>query len=133
MNKSHIAVAALLAAGLAAPGAAYAWGADKNKNAQANQTTTQATTTTQAPSSSSSAREAISDSAITTKVKAELAKEKNVSATHIKVETDNGVVKLSGTARSQQEADRAAQLARDTKGVVSVNNNIQVASASTKQ
>jgi hyperosmotically inducible periplasmic protein len=126
MRKSHIAVACLLAAGLIAPGAASAWG-DKAKNTQA---TDQTTTTTTTPNTSSSAREAISDAAITTKVKAGLAKEKDVSATHIKVETDNGVVKLSGTAKSQQEADRAAQVARDTKGVTSVQNDIQVAVAS---
>ncbi|HEY1327087.1 MAG TPA: BON domain-containing protein [Casimicrobiaceae bacterium] len=130
MSKSHIAVACLLAAGLMAPGAASAWG-DKSKNTQAaDQTTTSTTATTAAPSTSSSAHEAISDAALTTKVKAGLAKEKNVSATHIKVETDNGVVKLSGTAKSQQEADRAAQVARDTKGVTSVQNDIQVAAAS---
>lgn len=125
--KSHIAIACLVAAGLIAPGAASAEGT--SKNTQASQTTT----TTQAPSASSSTREAISDAAITTKVKAELAKEKGVSATRIKVETDNGVVKLSGMARSQQEADRAASIAQSTKGVVSVNNNIQVAAASSKQ
>ncbi|HTI48743.1 MAG TPA: BON domain-containing protein [Casimicrobiaceae bacterium] len=119
MRKSHVAIACLLAAGLMAPGAASAWG-DKAKTQAAN--TTNSTTT----NTSSSAHEAMSDAAITTKVKAEFAKEKNVSATHIKVDTDNGVVKLSGTARSQQEADRAAQLARDTKGVTSVENDIQV-------
>ena len=126
MTKSYIAIACLVAAGLMAPGAASAWGTDKNKQATSETTTHMSTTT---PSSSSSAREALSDSTTTTKVKAELAKEKNVSATHIKVTTDNGVVKLSGTARSQQEADRAAQIARDTKGVSSVENNIQVASS----
>lgn len=124
MRKSQIAIACLLAAGLMAPGAASAWGTDKNKQA-----TNQTTQTTTAPSTSSSTREAVSDATITTKVKAELAKEKNVSATHIKVDTDNGIVKLSGTARSQQEADRAAQIARDTKGVHSVENNIQVAAS----
>jgi hyperosmotically inducible protein len=120
MRKSNVAIACLLAAGLMAPGAASAWG-DKAKTTQAANTTS-----TTATNTSSGAREAMSDATITTKVKAEFAKEKNVSATHIKVDTDNGVVKLSGTARSQQEADRAAQIARDTKGVTSVENNIQV-------
>jgi hyperosmotically inducible protein len=120
-------MACLVAAGLMAPGAASAWG-DKAKDTHANQATTQSTTTT-TTNSSSGMREAVSDATITTKVKTELAKEKNVSATHIKVDTDNGVVKLSGTARSKQESDRAAQIARDTKGVASVENDIQVASS----
>lgn len=129
MRKSHIAIACLLAAGLMAPGVASARGTDKQA---ADQSTTQSTTTA-TPSSSSGVREAMSDAAITTKVKAEMAKDKGVSAMSIKVDTDNGVVKLSGTARSQQEKDRAADIAKSTKGVVSVDNNIQVATASTRK
>ena len=128
--KSSIAIACLVAGSMIAPGAAYAWGT--NKTNQSSQTTAPTTAQSTAPMSSSSAKEAVSDATITTKVKTELAMEKNVSATHIKVETDNGVVKLSGTARSKDEADRAASIAKDTKGVVSVQNDIQVAAASNK-
>jgi hyperosmotically inducible protein len=128
MRKSHIAIACLLAAGTMAPGAASAWG-DKAKDTHAANTTATQPANTTTSNASSGMREAVSDATITTKVKAGLAKEKNVSATHIKVDTDNGVVKLSGTARSQQESDRAAQIARDTKGVSSVENDIQVSSA----
>jgi osmotically-inducible protein OsmY len=117
--RSTYTIALIAAAGLAAPMGALA--TDTTKQAQATTTTTQPMTTTD------KAKEAVSDSVITTKVKADLAKEKGVSATHIKVDTDNsGVVTLSGTAKSQQEADRAAQIARDTKGVASVNNRITV-------
>ncbi len=46
---------------------------------------------------------------------------------NIKVDTDNkGVVTLSGNAKSQAEADKAASIARATSGVTTVNNNIQV-------
>ncbi len=124
--KSHIAIACIVAGSLIAPGAATAWGT--NKTTQADQTTQ----STQAPAHSANTKQAIADAAITTKVKGEFAKEKGVSATHIKVETDNGVVKLSGTARSKDEADRAASIAQGIKGVVSVENNIQVATASNK-
>jgi hyperosmotically inducible periplasmic protein len=69
-----------------------------------------------------------SDSWITTKVKSDLAVEKDVSATHIQVDTYEGVVTLSGTAASQAEADKAVSVARDIKGVKSVVNNIQIKS-----
>ena len=76
---------------------------------------------------SDSAKTVVKDSVITTKVKAEFAKDKLVSATHIKVETDHaGVVQLSGTAKSQAEADQAVTLAKAVKGVSSVTNNITV-------
>ena len=63
---------------------------------------------------------------ITTKIKAEFANDKQVSAMSIKVDTDKGVVKLSGNAKSKDEADKAASIAKNTKGVVSVKNDIQV-------
>lgn len=126
--KSNTAIAVLLAAGLIGAGAASA--NETHKNTQAATTNSTATTTNTAPSASSNAREAVSDAAITTKVKAEMAKEKGVSATRIHVDTDNGVVKLSGVARSQDESDRAASIAKGVKGVTSVDNNIQVSSTS---
>jgi hyperosmotically inducible protein len=71
----------------------------------------------------------IDDSVITTKVKARLVKDKQVHARDIEVKTVNGVVELSGTARSKREASKAASLARGVKGVKSVKNDIQVAAA----
>ncbi|MEO7729138.1 MAG: BON domain-containing protein [Burkholderiales bacterium] len=79
------------------------------------------------------AKEAVSDSAITTKIKAEFAKDKMVSAMHVKVDTDNkGVVTLSGNAKSKAEADHAVKLAHDTKGVTSVKNDIVIGDAGGK-
>jgi hyperosmotically inducible periplasmic protein len=76
---------------------------------------------------SDSVKTELKDSVITTKIKAEYAKDKTVSATKVEVNTDNaGVVKLSGTAKTQAEADKAVQLAKSVKGVTSVENNIQV-------
>lgn len=69
------------------------------------------------------------DAVITTKIKAEMAKDKQVSAANIRVDADTkGVVQLSGTAKSQQEADKAVQIARSVEGVVAVENNIQISS-----
>lgn len=72
-------------------------------------------------------KETVGDAAITTKIKAEFAKDKQVSAMHIKVETDDkGAVTLSGNAKTMGEANQAVKLARDTKGVTSVRNDILV-------
>ena len=69
----------------------------------------------------------MNDSVITTKIKTEMAKDKQVSAMNIKVVTDDkGVVTLSGNAKSKAEADQAVKIARDTKGVTSVKSDIVV-------
>lgn len=69
----------------------------------------------------------VKDSVITTKIKTKLAAEKMSSLAKISVDTDaNGMVVLGGTARDQAAIDKAAQIARGTEGVVSVQNNIKV-------
>ena len=68
----------------------------------------------------------IDDTLITTSVKARLATAKEVSATTISVKTVNGVVELSGTAKSKAEADQAVAIARGVDHVKSVKNEIQV-------
>lgn len=66
---------------------------------------------------------------IAVKVKAELVKEKLPSATDIKVDADkDGVVILSGTAKTNAEAEKAVSIARKVEGVAAVRNNIKVAS-----
>ena len=78
-------------------------------------------------------KENVSDAAITAKVKTELAKDKQVSALMINVDTDNkGVVTLKGTAKSKEEAAKAESIAKKVDGVTSVKNEIQV-TASTKK
>lgn len=68
----------------------------------------------------------IDDATITTRVKARMAEDKTVSAASINVETLNGTVQLSGFAKSQKEKDTAAEIARTTKNVRDVRNNIVV-------
>lgn len=80
---------------------------------------------TDSSSGGSSAKTFVKDSVITTKIKAKFAKDKGVSAMHIKVDTDSaGVVQLSGKAKSQAEIDRAVEIARSVEGVTSVDNRI---------
>ena len=75
-----------------------------------------------------SAKAWVKDSVITTKIKAEMVKDPTVSATSIKVDTDaNGVVQLSGMAKSQAEIDKAMQIAKATQGVSTVQNKITLA------
>ena len=78
------------------------------------------------------AKEVIDDATITTKIKAEYAKDKAVSALNIKVDTDKGVVKLSGNAKSKDEAAKAESIAKTVNGVVSVKNDIQVTASAKK-
>lgn len=66
------------------------------------------------------------DTGITADVKAAFAADQAVSATAISVETMNGTVQLSGFAKSQAEKNRAAEIARQTKGVKSVKNDVIV-------
>lgn len=78
---------------------------------------------------SSSSHETVSeytdDAAITTRVKAALVKDPNVSATQVNVETYRGVVQLSGFVDSPASARRAAELAKEVPGVRSVKNDIR--------
>ncbi len=75
----------------------------------------------------SSPKAFVKDSIITTKIKAELFEERMSSLLKIRVDTDKkGVVVLSGTAESQNAADKAVSIARKVKGVTSVQNNIQI-------
>jgi osmotically-inducible protein OsmY len=128
---------ALIVTGLTvAPVASYANGTMGNKseatNAQAGTTATQSQSGLTNHAMEQKTGAAVSDAAITTKVKAKFAADSTVSATKIHVDTDNGVVKLTGTAKSQDEAAKAAEIAKSTEGVASVDNAIQVSQAGTK-
>ncbi len=68
----------------------------------------------------------VDDASITTAVKAKFVEDKTVDAGAIKVETLNGTVALSGFAKSGAEKSRAEQIARSTKGVREVRNNLAV-------
>ena len=69
----------------------------------------------------------VKDSLITTKVKTKLAAEKLRTLALVHVDTDsNGMVVLTGSAKTQVLIDRAGEIARGTDGVTSVQNDIVV-------
>jgi hyperosmotically inducible protein len=61
--------------------------------------------------------EAVDDTTITAKVKSSLLADSVVSGSVIDVDTTNGAVSLNGIVRSEQERQRAIQLAQNTQGV----------------
>jgi hyperosmotically inducible protein len=86
-----------------------------------------ATTSSGAPSGQSGAAGAyVDDAMITTKVKAALIADKQVSALKINVKTEQGVVKMSGTVPSAEIGQRALELAAGVEGVKNVQNDLRV-------
>jgi osmotically-inducible protein OsmY len=70
--------------------------------------------------------EFVDDAVITTKVKAAFAADPAVKATEVKVETFRGTVQLSGFVSDAQARQRAIELARGTKGVRDVKNDMVI-------
>ncbi len=68
----------------------------------------------------------VDDSVITTKVKAAIFNEPGLKSSEINVETFKGVVQLSGFVNSQADINKAVEVARSVKGVVSVQNKMQL-------
>ncbi len=68
----------------------------------------------------------ISDSAITTDVKAKLLANPGTKGFDIHVETNHGVVTLHGTVRSTAEKELAERLAMSADGVKAVTNDLKV-------
>jgi hyperosmotically inducible periplasmic protein len=73
----------------------------------------------------------IDDATISATVKTNLAAERAVTLTKIDVDTNEGVVHLSGVVDSVEMKQRAAEVARQVSGVKRVVNNLQVAQAQT--
>jgi hyperosmotically inducible protein len=71
------------------------------------------------------------DAGITTAVKSKMATDDTVKASEINVDTHNHVVTLNGTVRSQAEKEHAVTIARDTKGVTSVVDDLTVGPVAT--
>lgn len=72
------------------------------------------------------AAEYVDDAVITTKVKAVIFEDDNLSSMNINVETSNGIVQLSGFVESEADIDTAENLAATVKGVKDIENNLQV-------
>ena len=70
--------------------------------------------------------EYIDDAGTTTRVKTRLIEDDLIRAFQIRVETLAGVVKLTGTVKTQAQSQRAEELARAAYGVKDVRNEIAV-------
>lgn len=68
----------------------------------------------------------VDDSAITTKIKALLLKEKGIPSTDISVVTSKGRVQLSGFVPSADIVSRAGRIAAGVDGVKTVQNNLKI-------
>jgi hyperosmotically inducible protein len=70
----------------------------------------------------------VNDATITAAVKADIAKDPDLSALRVNVDTTDGKVSLSGQAPNEQAKQRATQIAQNEKGVTSVDNQLAVQS-----
>jgi len=77
-------------------------------------------------SSKESAGEYLDDSVITTRVKTAVFNEPTLKSSEINVETYKGVVQLSGFVGTQADINKAVEVARNVKGVTSVQNTMQL-------
>ena len=68
----------------------------------------------------------VDDRTISTSVKAKLLEDKQTGGMSINVDTLNGTVALSGFAKTPAEKEKAGLIARNTKGVREVHNNLVV-------
>src|SRR5215212_818196 len=67
-----------------------------------------------------------SDSAVVSRIKSELRQEDAANAANIRVRATKGRVLLTGIVPTEEDAARAEGIAKASKGVVTVQNNIQV-------
>ena len=72
------------------------------------------------------AGENVSDASISTAVQSKLTSDRVSNFTREDVDTERGVVNLSGVVQSAEQKARASELARQVNGVKRVNNNLQV-------
>jgi len=70
----------------------------------------------------------LSDSVLTAKVKAALLKDLRLTAFAIDVETQEGIVRLSGSVDNKEQVMHAAEIAAGVEGVIAVNNSLDVKS-----
>lgn len=72
------------------------------------------------------AEETVDDASITAAVQSRLTADRMANFTRVDVDTQQGVVNLSGIVPSADQKVRAAEIARQVQGVKRVNNNLQV-------
>lgn len=75
-------------------------------------------------------RRAIANATLTAKVKSKLLLNDHTSGMDINVDSSNGVVTLSGTVDSREEADLAVQIAQNVDDTQQVNDHLQIRKSS---
>jgi hyperosmotically inducible protein len=70
--------------------------------------------------------ETVSDASISTAVQSKLTADRVSNFTRVDVDTERGVVSLTGVVQSADQKAHAAELARQVNGVKKVNNNLQI-------
>lgn len=73
-----------------------------------------------------SVNETLSDGWITTKIQAQFFADPNVKSRSINVDTDNGIVTLSGTVENTASRQRALEIAQNTDGVRRVEDRLTI-------
>ena len=68
----------------------------------------------------------MSDASISTAVQTKLTSDRVANFPRIDVDTERGVVNLSGIVETEVQRARAERLAHEVEGVVKVNNNLQI-------
>lgn len=79
------------------------------------------------PGEDRTAGRAVDDATITAQVKRDLVRDADIKGMQIDVDTNRGVVTLTGTVPTDDVKDRAEDIAEGTKGVKDVQNNLKVA------
>ena len=111
MNFRYVMAVLVTAAALLAPGLCLQ-AADSDDQKQKGSTETMG--------------EKFDDATITTKVKMKLMGNRATSALKTSVETTEGVVTLTGMAKTAAEKELATKLAEEVDGVKTVNNQMQI-------
>ena len=76
------------------------------------------------PVTTANANDAINDSVITAKVKAAILSDPGMTGTDVSVNTEHGVVSLTGTIKSHEQAAIASSYAQRQDGVMRVDNEL---------
>jgi hyperosmotically inducible periplasmic protein len=116
ISAGVLSAVALLALGACSPSDREQARSDANRAAQ--------TARTETSKAAAGAEKALDDAALTTKVKTALLADPQVKGTQINVDSNNGIVTLSGSVATASEKMRAEQLAHNVDGVKAVTNNL---------
>jgi osmotically-inducible protein OsmY len=70
--------------------------------------------------------EYVDDAAVSTRIRAQLLNEPDLSSSEINVETFKGVVQLSGFVQHKSDIAKAIEISKATQGVKSVKNDMRL-------